>query len=179
MPDFLRKPNRLESRSYVGFGEYFLTLCTHARKRLFVAATSRRHPSEPSTLVEALLGALRETCSAHHFTIAAYCFMPDHLHLLSQAQTKDCDLRAFVKAFKGQATAAARPLGAHQLWQKGYYDHVIRNSESASEIAWYIFLNPVRAELVRAGLDWPYSGSFVFDWKTLPTPAQPYVPPWK
>ncbi len=169
MPNFHRKQNRLALPCYLGFGEYFLTLCTSGRKRLF----------ESGVLIDALLAALRQTCATHHFSISAYCFMPDHLHLLAQARSNDCDLPAFVKAFKGQATAAARPLGIRNLWQRGYYDHVIRNSESAGEIAWYIFLNPVRAGLARTVWDWPHSGSFAFDWKRLPIPAATYIPPWK
>ena len=166
---FQRKPNRLLPESYLGFGEYFLTLCTDSRKTLF----------ERRELVEVLLGVLREACSAHRFTIVAYCFMPDHLHLLVQAGAKECDLPLFVKTFKGRAAAAGRLLGIRRLWQKGYYDHVIRNLESGNEIAWYIFLNPVRAGLAGSVWEWPHSGSFVFDWKEQETPAQAYVPPWK
>lgn len=137
-----RKANRLPPQCYLGFGEYFLTLCTDNRKKFF----------ESRVLVETLLGVLREACSAHRFAIVAHCFMPDHLHLLAQADSKDCELPAFVKTLKGRATVAARLLGVHRLWQKGYYDHVIRNSESAGEIAWYIFLNPVRDSACRKRL---------------------------
>jgi hypothetical protein len=42
-------------------------------------------------------------------------------------------------------------------------------------VAAYIFENPVRAGLVHHPHDWPFSGSFVLDWKTLALP----VPPWK
>jgi len=189
MPDFRRKPNRLASPSYLGFGEYFLTFCTGGRKGLFVAASESEElkkwrrkvaaTAETCALVDVLLAALRQTCAAHKFAAYAYCFMPDHLHLLAQAQSKECSLPAFVKAFKGQGTAAVRPLGIHGLWQKGYYDHVVRDSESAGEIAWYILLNPVRAGLTRSVWDWPYSGSFVFDWRRLPPSGENYVPPWK
>jgi putative transposase len=200
MPDFRRKPNRLAWPSYLGFGEYFLTFCTGGRKRFFAAATENEElkkwgrkeeakekewrrkvaaTAETRGLVDVLLAALRQTCAAHKFAAYAYCFMPDHLHLLAQAQSKECRLPAFVKAFKGGGTAAVRPLGIHQLWQKGFYDHVIRDSESAGEIAWYILSNPVRAGLTRTVWDWPYSGSLVFDWKRLPPSGENYVPPWK
>ncbi|HKW61911.1 MAG TPA: transposase [Candidatus Acidoferrum sp.] len=169
MADFHRTPNRLDPACYLGFGEYFLTLCTGDRRKLF----------ESGALVEALLAVLRATCSAHHFAISAYCFMPDHLHLLAQAESKACDLPAFVKAFKGLATVAARTLGVRHLWQKGYYDHVVRESESAGEIAWYIFLNPVRAGLACTVWEWPHCGSFVFDWQRLQIPEKTYIPPWK
>lgn len=104
--------------------------------------------------------------------------MPDHLHLLAQAKAKACDLPVFVKAFKGRAAVAERRLGVRNLWQR-YYDHVVRDSESSGEVAWYIFLNPVRAGLVSNVWERPQSGSFVFDWKRLPIPARTYTPPWK
>jgi hypothetical protein len=50
------------------------------------------------------------------------------------------------------------------LWQKGFYDHVLRSGESTDGAAWYVFMNPVRAGLVKRAQDWPYSGSFVFRW---------------
>ena len=169
MANFQRAPNRLDPVSYLGFQEYFLTLCTGGRQKLFA--------NRP--LVNALLATLRETSSVHQFAISAYCFMPDHLHLLVQAKSKACDLPVFVKAFKGRAAVAARRLSIRNLWQKGYYDHVVRDSESSGEIAWYIFLNPVRAGLVSNVWGWPHSGSFVFDWKRLPIPAKMYTPHWK
>ena len=169
MPTFHRAPNRLDPTSYLGFQEYFLTLCTDGWQKLF---------ANPA-LTDALLATLRETSSAYHFAIFAYCFMPDHLHLLAQAESNACDLPVFVKAFKGRAAVAARRLGIRNLWQKGYYDHVVRDSESSGEIAWYIFLNPVRAGLASTVWEWPHSGSFVFDWKQLPVAAKTYIPPWK
>ncbi|HYY72057.1 MAG TPA: transposase [Candidatus Bathyarchaeia archaeon] len=169
MANFHRAPNRLDPASYLGFQEYFLTLCTDGKQKLF---------TNPA-LVDSLLATLRETCSVHHFAISAYCFMPDHLHLLAQAKSKTCDLPVFVKAFKGRAAVGARRLGIRNLWQKGYYDHVARDSESSGEIAWYIFLNPVRARLASSPWEWPHSGSFVFDWKQLPVPAKTYTPHWK
>jgi putative transposase len=169
MANFRRAPNRLGPASYLGFQEYFLTLCTDGGQKLFA--------NRP--LVDALLAALRETGSAHHFAVSAYCFMPDHLHLLAQAKASTCDLPVFVKVFKGRAAVAARRLGIRNLWQKAYYDHVVRDSESSGEIAWYIFLNPVRAGLASTVWEWPHSGSLVFDWKRLPIPAKAYTPPWK
>ena len=138
MANFRRAPNRLDPASYLGFQEYFLTLSTGGRQKLFA--------NRP--LVDALLAAIRETSSVNQFAISAYCFMRDHLYLLAQAKSKTCDLPAFVKSFKGRAAVAARRLGIRDLWQKGFYDHVVRDSESSGEIAWYIFLNPVRAGLV-------------------------------
>jgi len=45
------------------------------------------------------------------------------------------------------------------LWQKGYYEHVLRDEEDSKEIAFYIIANPVRAGLVQSPDDYPFSGS--------------------
>jgi len=46
------------------------------------------------------------------------------------------------------------------LWQKGYYEHIVRENEAVLAIAKYIFENPVRAGLVSEPHDYPFSGSF-------------------
>ena len=80
---------------------------------------------------------------------------------------------------KGAATAEARRLGVSNLWQKGFYDHILRSGKAIDEAAWYIFLNPVRAGLAKTIEEWPYSGSFEFEWKSLAAPRGPFHPPWK
>ncbi len=45
-----------------------------------------------------------------------------------------------------------------KLWQKSFYDHVIRKEEDLNSIAGYIFNNPVRKELVENYEDYPFLG---------------------
>ena len=169
MADFRRKPNRLPAVAYRGQRAYFLTLCTAQRRKIFT----------DSKLVNALLSTLREKCSSHFFNLYAFCFMPDHLHVVVTGKNDLAELAPLVKAFKGASTSVARKMGSNNLWQKGYYDHVLRDGESLDETAWYIFLNPVRAGLVKRAEEWPYSGSFQFEWKNQTAPCAPLIPPWK
>ena len=46
-------------------------------------------------------------------------------------------------------------------WQKGFFDHLIRHSESYSEKWQYVEQNPVRAGLVTESEDWPWQGEIV------------------
>jgi REP-associated tyrosine transposase len=88
--------------------------------------------------------------------------MPDHLHLLVHggARTFLPDLMHDFKQVTGSAFATA---SGSDLWQDGYYDHVVRSEEGVLRVARYIAGNPVRAGLVEdAGL-YPYTGSF--DWQ--------------
>jgi putative transposase len=169
MAGFLRKANRLSQPSYRGQRSYFLTICSNERKKIFT----------DSKLVLALLDLLEEKCLAHSFGVYAYCFMPDHLHLVLVGRGNSANLALVIRAFKGAATSRARPLGAAHLWQKGFYDHVIRSGEGMDAVAWYIFTNPVRAGLVKHFDEWPFSVSLMFDWKKRAGPPEPFVPPWK
>ena len=79
--------------------------------------------------------------------VHAYCFMPNHVHLLLEGTAEWSSLPAFVARWK-QSTAYSigRPRGI-RLWQPGYFDRVLRARESSSTTARYILENPVRAGL--------------------------------
>jgi putative transposase len=168
MPDFRRKTNRLPSASYLGRQIYFVTICSARRKTLF---------TNPE-LAALLLDVLQAKCSAHAFNIYAFCFMPDHIHLELVALSNGSNLVAMLRDFKGASTAAARRLGFRALWQKGFYDHVLRSGEAADAVAWYILNNPVRRGLVNQMREWSHSGSWMFDWKKLAAPLREFIPPW-
>lgn len=169
MLDFRRKANRLPTPSYRGHRICFLTLCAHQRKPVFRNAS----------LAKALTNLLEETCRANGFGVYAYCFMPDHLHLILVGEKSCAELSRAVRTFKGTAAAAARARGISNLWQKGFYDHVVRGGEGLDRVAWYVFMNPVRAGLAKEFLEWPFSGSFMVNWKRVSKPAEPFVPAWK
>jgi len=169
MPDFRRKPIRLKPSAYIGQGWYFITVCTFKRRPLFSNAR----------MVVGALEELRRACVCHSFDLYAYCFMPDHVHLELVGQAEQSGLTELLRDFKGRCTPLARRLGIAMLWRKGYFDHVLGPGERENAAAWCIFMNPVRKNLVRDPRDWPYSGSWVFDWKRAVAPPEDYVPPWK
>jgi REP element-mobilizing transposase RayT len=92
--------------------------------------------------------------------------MPDHVHFFCRPEREAKTLSQFMAAWKSwssrrshhvlrprSATAATAP-----LWQREFFDHVLRSSESYSEKWNYVFENPVRASLVTHADDWPYAG---------------------
>jgi len=169
MPEFRRKRTRLPRASYQGRRWYFVTVCTTDRRPLF------RDPR----LVSLLLEVLREECSRHSFDVYAYCFMPDHVHLELVGLTAQANLIQLLRAFKGVSRTRAREFGLKNLWQKGFYDHVLREAERVNAVAWYIFNNPVRKAVVADMRQWPHSGSWMFDWRKALAPPEEFVPPWK
>ena len=150
-PTFRRKQNRLPLDVYRGTAAYSLTLRCAKESLPFT------NPEVVRTCVDAL-----RTASDHHgVSVLAYCFMPDHLHLLVQGADRSF-VPDFVKDFKQGTGYAYRKWTSKPLWQKSYYDHVLRRDEDVSEVARYIVGNPVRANLVSQARDYLFSGSFVW-----------------
>jgi hypothetical protein len=44
------------------------------------------------------------------------------------------------------------------IWQRGFFDHILRSAESYSQKWNYVRENPVRARLVENADAWPYAG---------------------
>ena len=99
----------------------------------------------------------------------AYCFMPDHLHLLVEGQSEDADLVAFAKDLKQRVAYHYYLSGADErpVWQKGYYERIVRDDEATLTVARYILANPVRKGMVKEPKDHPFSGSGVWTWEQL------------
>ena len=168
MPSPHRHKNiRLNARNYIGFGWYFLTLCTFRRAPYFRSGPVARW----------LLCTLRQESDRHAFLLRAYCVMPDHLHLLLQATAPNANLLRFVKTFKHKTSFRFRAHIGKTLWQTSFYDHILRDGETPADIAWYIWLNPVRARLAEKPQHYPYSGPFSPDWPASGPPPIPWSPP--
>ena len=93
--------------------------------------------------------------------------MPDHLHLLVEGTSDAANLVAFAHGLKQRTAYRYRRGHDEALWQKGYYEHVIRDDEATLDVARYILANPVRAGLVLEPHDHPFSGSLTFDRQQL------------
>lgn len=105
--------------------------------------------------------------------------MPDHLHFLSEGLSDTCDLVKFVNTFKQQTAYQFRKMHGTRLWQRRYYDHIMRPNEPLEDPACYIWWNPVRKGLCDNPNLYPLSGSQTIDWmKRSSAPAQ-WTPPWK
>ena len=143
----LRASPRLKHFGYVGPFAYSLTLVTHARAPTFTN----------SCVVQAVLDCLTLSCARYGLSLHAYCFMPDHLHLLISGQ-EGSSLRDFVRHFKQLSAYRYKREHGAQLWQISYYDHVLRKDEGLLALARYIWDNPVRAGLVQNRSEYPFSG---------------------
>jgi putative transposase len=98
-------------------------------------------------LAERLLVQLRHDAGADYFAVLAYCFMPDHVHLVLEGLSEAADLRRCVARWK-QATGHWYKQKYHQtLWMSGYYDRILHDGESTLDAVRYAMSNPIRARL--------------------------------
>jgi len=167
---FVHKNIRLPKQNYLGERSHFLTICCHSRQPLLAEAP----------IIARLLEILAAEASRSSFVVHAYCFMPDHLHLLVQGTSAQSDLMRFVNVFKQKSAFEYSKKTGVALWQFKYYDHILRRRDLAARVMAYIWMNPVRKGLVRAVVDYPFSGSFTAPWKEQERiSVEDWVPPWK
>jgi putative transposase len=143
------KRPRLDPALYIGLQRYFLTFCTAGRRRCFV----------DGAIVTLVRDQILRSAERFDFVVVAYCFMPDHLHLLIEGTTDGADAIAFVHQAKQRSGYAYRGTGPGRLWQPSFYDHILRNEDATLAVARYILENPVRAGLVASPAEYPCSGS--------------------
>ena len=117
--------------------------------------------------IDALRDAVRATRAERPFRIDAWVVLPDHLHCLWTLPPGDDDYSNRWKAIKirfvqripqhesRSATRARR--GERGIWQRRFWEHVIRNEADYARHADYIHFNPVKHGWSRTVQEWPYS----------------------
>ena len=145
-----RKQNRLTQYDYRTPNAYFITICTNNRRNLFwkdVGAIIDRPENVPLTSLGMVAQQSIRDISSHYpaITVDHSVIMPNHIHLLLQIHT-DANGRSMiaptistvVRLMKGTVSKQA----GFAVWQKGFYDHVIRNENDYQDIWNYIEGNP-------------------------------------
>ena len=131
---------------------YFVTFCTHARQRFL--AKDEVHA--------AFVFFAKRADSQFNVAVGRYVIMPDHVHLFVRGGD-NFSLGPWIGALKQSlAKAATLSRATGQIWEEGFFDHLLRNNESYSQKWNYVRQNPVRAGLVRLAADWPYQGEIVY-----------------
>ena len=130
----VRKPKpRLGRDAYVCKRSYHVTLTTTERAPFF------EHLDEALSAQRTLV----ETAAKLRFRLFAYCFMPDHLHVLLQGETDQSDLMRFAQRFKQVTSFHFKQHAGIPLWQQSFYDRVLRKGDDIAAIARYVLDNPV------------------------------------
>jgi len=83
--------------------------------------------------------------------------MPDHVHLFVSGH--DFNLGNWIGMLKQSLAKAGNIQG--RVWQEGFFDHLLRNSESYSQKWEYVRNKPIRAGFVGDGSEWPWQGELI------------------
>jgi len=150
-------PRHLPCFDYLGPHRYLLTFCTHERLAHFLETPS----------VDLVRAQFVRASAEVGFAVIAYCFMPDHVHLLVSGEDLAADLKRFIKAAKQYSAFAFAQQRRERLWQRYCYERVLRGEEATPDVVRYIIGNPVRAGLVAAPMDYPFWGSFRYSREEL------------
>ena len=132
-----RKRLRLRDFDYTTPGAYFVTICTASRAPLLVVPVAREIQRQLTKLVERFPGLV----------VDESVIMADHLHVIFVLDGHTAPLPRILQALKSLTTLMV-PRERWPLWQRGYYEHVIRNEDELEMIREYIHNNPL-AEQVR------------------------------
>lgn len=166
---FRHKNIRLRHEDYVGTRWFFITMCCANRRKLFVTGK----------FCNWFLRIVAQNAWTHAFDVHAYCLMPDHVHLLCEGLNATSDLLTFIKAVKLKSSTPFERRTGRPLWQKKFYDHVLRQNDSPDDVAWYIWMNPVRAGICSRPGEYPFLGSLAHPWTQTVKPFTEWVPSWK
>lgn len=100
-----------------------------------------------------------EWCEIFHVDIWAYCLMTNHVHLIAVPETEDGLRKAIGEAHRRYTVAVNRREGwTGHLWQ-GRFSSVVMDEPHLLTAARYVELNPVRAKMVAAAGQYPWSSA--------------------
>ena len=133
---------RLKGFDYSSENSYFVTINCKEDKTYFAE-------NEVRVIIKNNIAKLNENVS---LTVEGYVIMKNHLHLIVTIKTENrINLSRIIQSFKSLIAKEVREkVGIYdKIWQRGFYDHIIRNEKDYIEKMKYIINNPLKFELGR------------------------------
>jgi putative transposase len=137
-------------------GTYFFTVNLAERQRSLL--TER---------IDSLRDAFRVVKNTHPFVIDAVVVLPEHLHAISTLPQGDDDFSlrwrqiksAFSRAIEKDERISNSRLRKQErgVWQRRFWEHVIRYEEDFNRHIDYIHINPIKHGYVQRAADWQFS----------------------
>ena len=138
-------------RAFQSGGCYFFTVVTQDRRPWL----TEEHA------IDRLRKAFRHVMKDRPFTIEAIVILPDHLHCIWQLPEGDNDFPERWRQIKRFVSIGLKsPLNVRKekaLWQRRYWEHLLRNEEDWRHHMDYIHYNPVKHGYAHRPVDWPHS----------------------
>ncbi len=148
----VRKRNRLENYDYNTAGMYFITICTEDKEKLFgivINGTEGEAPgvrlSEMGRIVERQIQSINRVPFVQ---VEKYVVMPNHVHMIlsvedNNRQQKRPPNDLIPSTIGGFKRICSRKIG-RDVFQRSYYDNIIRTQHRFDLIWNYIADNPRR-----------------------------------
>jgi putative transposase len=143
-------------RVWVPGGTYFFTVNLLERHRRLLV--------DRIVVLRAAFAAAR---SARPFDLVAMVVLPDHLHCIWTLPEGDADNAVRWAHLKASFSHALPPTelrsavriakGERGIWQRRYWEHLIRDERDLAAHVDYVHFNPVKHGHVARVADWPYS----------------------
>jgi putative transposase len=148
----------------------------------FTATLLDRRSSLLTDQIHVLRDATRRTQARFPFDIDAMVVLPDHIHAVWTLPAGDSDFSMRWRLIKAQVAKAIpkherlspvrRSRGERGIWQRRFWEHLIRDERDYSRHVEYCYINPMKHGLVSSVRDWPFSsfhrdvrgGLFPEDW---------------
>ncbi len=158
-------------RANIKGGTYFFTVNLAERKRCLLVE-----------YIDVLRAAVKLAKQRHPFYIDAFVVLPNHLHALWTLPEGDADFATRWMLIKGgfsrgiikneRCNASRIKRGERGIWQRRYWEHLIRDETDYARHVDYIHFNPVKHGYVDFAADWAYSsihryiaaGKITHDW---------------
>ena len=143
-----RRPLRLAGYDYSTLGAYFVTIGTQHRRCILSRIEMHRVCLTPlGEIVESELCRTGETRAG--VRIDSFVIMANHVHaivILDHVGRRPPRLGVVINAFKSAATRRVRACFGRDvaIWQRGYFDRIVRNERELDAIRDYIATNPSR-----------------------------------
>lgn len=163
---------------------------------LFITAVANhRLPVFQTEALKQLTGdAINEARNSCGFLLFAYVFMPDHVHLLTDAPRKPSQVLQYIKGISGHRVIDYLKVAQHEsslqklrhvdwkrnhrysLWQHDSDIFTVNSESKFMEKVNYIHMNPVRAGLVERPQDYDWSSAR--QWSRTPRADEPLQVDW-
>ena len=145
-----RKQLRLNNYDYSNNGAYFITVCTQGRRNILsrIIVGEGFHPLPIVELtkigieIENTINFIND--NYRNVFIEKYVIMPNHIHLILYLGYENLGGHGNppLQKIVGQLKSFTTKKYGKILWQRSYYDHIIRNENEYAEIWSYIDSNP-------------------------------------
>ena len=149
----ITRTHRLPPETYIGRKSIAFTSCIEGRQPIL---------NDPE-IVANFIPLLARAADRFACAVPIYTFMPDHLHVLLIGTSEQSQIKSAMDTFKTLSGRWIYHHRSHARWQRGYWDHIVRDFEGWRSQAKYIAANPCRAGLCQDVFEWPFTGSIGSD----------------